>query len=327
MQKKPLAEWVEKTGTVCLFDWSAAYLDYAKIKFSEKTYKEKKAMFKLFLKQVGPDLPVENLTSKMVLDYILDQREHRSGYSVNKDRKNLVAAWNWGKEYMDPPLPDRNPCRVDKMPEIRKPRYVPPEEDFLKVYEVAEGQDKVMLLAFLHLAARRGEIFRLTWNDIDFVNNRVRLATRKRMGGTFEYDVLPMTKELRTALRWWWEHRPIQQSPYVFVCLDKNQKGRENYGQRFTHRHSFMKSMCKAAKVPRFGFHAIRHLSASRLFNLGYDVAVIQMILRHQSPSTTENYLKSLGLEKAREALESLSLEKGKVLSFPSDEKQVQKSG
>ena len=25
-----------------------------------------------------------------------------------------------------------------------------------------------MLLAFLHLAARRGEIFRLTWEDVDF---------------------------------------------------------------------------------------------------------------------------------------------------------------
>jgi hypothetical protein len=28
----------------------------------------------------------------------------------------------------------------------RQPRYVPPEEDFWKVYEKAEGQDKVMLL-------------------------------------------------------------------------------------------------------------------------------------------------------------------------------------
>jgi hypothetical protein len=67
-------------------------------------------------------------------------------------------------KYMDPPLPGPNPCLVDKMPEERQPRYVPPEEDFWKVFEIAGGQDKVMLLAFLHSAARRGEIFRLDWS-------------------------------------------------------------------------------------------------------------------------------------------------------------------
>ena len=36
-------------------------------------------------------------------------------------------------------------------------------------------------------------------------------------------------------------------------------------------------------------------------------LSVIQTILRHKSPSTTERYLKSFGLENAREALENLS--------------------
>jgi len=53
---------------------------------------------------------------------------------------------------------------------------------------------------------------------------------------------------------------------------------------------------------------------------LGYEVAVIQLILRHKSPSTTEGYLKSLGLEKARAALESLPINKGEVVSFPDAE-------
>ena len=103
-------------------------------------------------------------------------------------------------KYLDPPLPGPNPCLVERMPEIRQPRYVPSEEDFWKVYEVAERQDRVMLLTFLHLAARRGEIFRLTLGDVDFRNNRVRLWTRKRKGGFFKFDWLPMTQELRKTL-------------------------------------------------------------------------------------------------------------------------------
>jgi len=64
----------------------------------------------------------------------------------------------------------------------------------------------VMLLAFLYLASRRKEIFRLTWSDVDFGHNLVRLWTRKRADGTEEFDWLPMITELRAELRWWWKN-------------------------------------------------------------------------------------------------------------------------
>jgi len=68
---------------------------------------------------------------------------------------------------MDPVLPAPNPCLVQKMPEKRTPCYVPPEEDFWQVYNGAEGQDRIMLLAYLHLAARCGELFNLRWDDVN----------------------------------------------------------------------------------------------------------------------------------------------------------------
>jgi len=175
-------------------------MDFSRSSFAIKTGAEKKSLFKRFFKAVDPATPVSQLKPGSVMKFITDQKDNRSGYAANKDRKNLVAAWNWGMKYMDPPLHGPNPCLVERMPEIRQPRYVPPEEDFWKVYEVAEGQDKVMILTFLHLAARRGEVFRLTWDDIDFGHSRIRLWTRKRSGGSFEFDWLPMTTELRKSL-------------------------------------------------------------------------------------------------------------------------------
>ena len=217
---------------------------------------------------------------------------------------------------MSPTLLSPNPCLVERMPEIRQPRYVPPEEDFWKIYAVAEGQDKLMLLTFLHLAARRGEIFRMEWSDVDWGNRRIRLWTRKRKDGAYEYDWLPMTQELRSSLRRWWEERPIKDQPNVFLCLENSPYTREYYGKPFKIRLQFMRRLCDKAKVPRFGFHAIRHLSASILFNAGYNLGVIQAILRHQSPSTTERYLKSIGMERVRDALESLPSKPAEVVSI-----------
>jgi integrase len=300
-----------------LNDWAQAYLDAARVRFTGATYNEKRSMFKRFFTEINPELPVSNLKPGDVLSYIIKQKEARSGYAANKDRKNLVAAWNWGMKYMNPPLPGPNPCLVDRMPEERQPRYVPPEEDFWKVYGQAEGQDKVMLLALLHLAARKGELFRLTWSDVDFGNNSVRLTTRKRKDGSLEHNWIPMTGELRKAMLWWWENRPFKGPTNVFLCLDDTPFCREYYGEPFLKRLQFMRRLCDRAGVKRFGFHAIRHLTATTLYKLGYEVAVIQTILRHKSPSTTERYLKNLGLEeRARSALEDLSSRRAQVFEI-----------
>ena len=71
-----------------------------------------------------------------------------------------------------------------------------------------------------------------------------------------------------------------------------------------------MEKICEKAGVKRFGFHSIRHLSASVLYAAGYTVSTIQKILRHKHPSTTEIYLRSLGIEDVRNALDSLTVEK-----------------
>ncbi|WP_176636803.1 hypothetical protein [Desulfolutivibrio sulfoxidireducens] len=44
---------------------------------------------------------------------------------------------------------------------------------------------------------------------------------------------------------------------------------------------------------------------------------MIQAILRHKSPATTERYLRSLGLEHTREALESVLVKKGPARVIP----------
>jgi len=292
IRKTPMENLTIPSESLNLIEWATKYLEYSKVKFSAKTFDEKKSVFKGFLKQVDPALPVENLKPVQVLNYLRTQATTRSVYAANKERKNLLAAWNWGIKYLN--LPSSNPCLTERFPEERQNRYVPPESDFWKVYEVVEGQDKVMLLAYLHLAARRSELYRLRWDDVDFAGQKVRIGTRKRAGGSLEYDWLPMTDELFNAMI---IHRQEAKTEWVFPNPEK--------GVPFIARQRHMKRICKKAEVKPFGLHAVRHLTASILAQADVPMVTIQRILRHKQLTTTERYIR--GLEPVRPALEILS--------------------
>ncbi len=290
----PEEELTTPTASLTLIEWATKYLEYAEVRFVKKTFKEKKAMFKTFFKTVDSSMPVENLRPFQVLNYLRAQAKKRSGYAANKERKNLMAGWNWGIKYLNLPAP--NPCMAERFPEERKTRYIPPESDFWKVYNKTEGQDKVMLLSYLHLAARKMELHRLRWEDVDLAGQKVRIGTRKRLGGSLEYDWLPMTDELFNAMVL---HRQSAKTELVFPNPERKK------AVPFLVRQHFMKRLCEDAGVKPFGLHAIMQLTASILAQENVPMITIQRILRHKQLTTTERYIR--GLEPVRPALELLS--------------------
>ncbi len=324
-EEKIKKELETQTATICVtvIEWAEKYLDDVERRFVRKTYDEKRGAFVKFMdfKNISDQMPVEQIDITLADSFLSYQYDTRSGYAANKDRKNLARAWDWGVQRI-PKFPQNmmNPFRaIEKMSEDRAPRYVPPEEDFWRVYEVASGQDKVMLLASLNLATRRGELFRLKRSDIDFTNMTVTLWTRKRKGGHLEPDTLPMTNELKRSLVTWCEKRlshDTEDKDHVFVCLNRYQFCRKYYGKPFKNRQHFMKKICTKAGVKKFGFHAIRHLTASMLYRKGYSVSFIQKVLRHKNPTTTERYLRSLGLEDVREGMNEALSAPGTIISY-----------
>ena len=300
-------ETTTDTASWTVLSWGNAHLDHAKRRNAKGTFSEKVTSFKALVETFGAGFPVEGLTSAEAMRHLDRQEETRSGNAANKDRKNLARGWEWAKKIL-PNFPDApNPFRaVERYPEMRHPRYVPSEVDFFKVLAKAEGQDMVMLTTFLHLGARRGELFRLTWADVNFANQQIRLATRKTADGSWRFDWVPMTRQLRATLLGWWENRENKTSEHVFTVLDRTPFTNQWEGEPFKHRQHFMKKLCDKAGVKPFGFHAIRHLSATILYQAGYPLATIQAILRHENATTTEKYLKRLGLDpdRLRDAME-----------------------
>jgi integrase len=334
--KKQLKEELVQEAVMASFNvgiWSDLYLDDVKNRCVKKTYEEKCSAFSRLFKYelIDSTMPLSELVdselseTSLARDFLNFQFEKRGGNAANKDRKNLSTGWNWGQITLrDFPKNLINPFySVERFPKKSFPRYVPSLEDFWKVYDVAEGQDKVMLLFSYHLATRRGETFRAKKSDIDLKNEKIRLWTRKRKGGNLEFDWMPMTQELKTALLSWLEVRmsqPTIDTEHIFVCLDQTPFCDQYYGKPFKNRQHFMRRICTKAKVKAFGFHAIRHLAATVQYHNGQGLNWLQAFLRHKNATTTEKYLKSLGLKPLREGLDEGFKRPGELVEFKKEE-------
>jgi integrase len=340
-ERKKLKKQLKMTRTVSLTikKWVTAYMDFIVAHgYAKKTYEEKHAAFKRFggFPQVTPDMGVENVDRYLCAAFFNSQMPERSGNAVNKDRKNLGAAWKWGGDNFRSWPRGENPfLAVPKKAEQRHPRYVPPEAEFWKVYDYVAGlaeseksdrhiQDRVMLFAYLHLAARRSELFKAKWSDVDFAAGRIRLWTRKRQDGGLECDWLPLTGELQEELKMWAQRRLAHSTTdksHLFVSLNEIAAADVSYGLPFTSRQHTVKTWCKKVDVKPFGWHAIRHLSASILYRRGYSQSFIQAILRHKSPTTTARYLRTLGVDEVREVLSEGLKRDAQIIPFEQKKK------
>ena len=240
----PTASWT-------LLDWANKYLEFAGSHFVKEVLDEKRRCFRLFLKAWTQCF--------LFISWIVQQFSNILWNRIRPDPviQRIRTARTFGLHGNGDNVscfPSNNPCDVAKFPEERQPRYVPPESDFWKVYEEAQGQDKLMLMGYVHLAARRSELYRLRWDDVNFAERTARLYTRKRKNGNWEYNDLPMTGKLYNALLL---HKQNAHDEYVFVDPETNRP--------FTVRRQFMPGLCKRAGVKPFGLHAIRHLAASIL--------------------------------------------------------------
>ncbi|MFT4302673.1 MAG: tyrosine-type recombinase/integrase, partial [Desulfovibrio sp.] len=187
----------------------------------------------------------------------------RGPLRANVYRKNLLAARNWGRVYIEGFPQSVSPFEiVQPFQATHTERYVPPEEHVVKVLRSASGQDLVMLLTFFFTGARRGEVFRLSWSkDVNLDEGRIRLIDHKGKNGQVRVRWCDIHPELGKALRWWLEARPCKVDN-VFMQMHCDGMMVEPLQQR----SKLMGTLCKRAGVEPFGFHAIRHCSAAVIF-------------------------------------------------------------
>jgi len=135
--KKPIP-----TESVTLFAWATNYLDDIQQRKSKLNYFVKRSVFRRLSSMVGDDCEISHLTPAIALKFLRQWFVSYSGYSANRDRQILGAAWEWGRRLVEGFPNLANPfLTVERFPEDPKPRYVPLLEDFDEILDTAEGQD------------------------------------------------------------------------------------------------------------------------------------------------------------------------------------------
>ena len=136
---------------------------------------------------------------------------------------------------------------------------------------------KPMVLLALNTGMRRGELFNLSWPDINFVRRLVTVIGKRAK--SLQTRHIPLNDEAYAVLQKW--HEQEKDSELVFPSRDGNRM--DNINKSWEH-------LMKDAKVQNFRFHDCRHDFASKLVMQGVDLNTVRELLGHSDIKMTLRY-------------------------------------
>jgi site-specific recombinase XerD len=192
-------------------------------------------------------------------------------------------------------------------PRIYRNSSVPPHFTWGEVEQLiasVEGEtqealcDRAMLSLLCAFGLRRGEVARLTLDDVDWKHRVVHIRVRK--GGSAL--TLPLVAAVELALsEYVMRGRPFD-GPYRELLLNRFGKPFGENGDEVTKR---VKILAKRAGLPGGrGAHSIRRAVGTRLVEQGWGAGAVAKILGHETPDTVRTYLR-LSVESLREVADN----------------------
>jgi integrase len=144
----------------------------------------------------------------------------------------------------------------------------------------AQFTDHLMPITILALntGMRRGEIFNLNWNDIDFYKRILTIKGETSKGGKTRH--IPLSKEAQDTLIKWQDS--TKQEGLVFKSPQT--------GHKIDNISTAWQNLLKRANIKNFRFHDLRHHFASKLVMNGVDLNTVRELLGHSDLTTTLRY-------------------------------------
>lgn len=186
MQDKVLSGDADKPRKITLHEFRLEHEQLAKSQVSYSTYQEHKRTLELFEKFIGGSIELAKINSSNAEAFIADRMASKevSIPTVNKYIRNLKSIFNKAIDPRGYIAEGHNPfakIKLQKTTENKK-RYI----NIKEYCAFMEAADDIWWKAFISVAYSSGlrlnEILHLTWNDIDFDNQRINVTAKKANG-------------------------------------------------------------------------------------------------------------------------------------------------
>ncbi|MCG3136064.1 MAG: Tyrosine recombinase XerC [Planctomycetes bacterium] len=249
-----------------------------------------------------PARRLDEITPAMWSDYRAWRATHRNAIcgtgttvgprTMNSDQQCLVRILN---EAVADGYLDKNPLAgMKKLRCPQKSRRYLTKAEVAALFGAAEPHFRPMLVTAVYTGARKGELVRLRWSDLDLVAGKIALF-RPKVGTADWIDLHPtVAAELKALKERRAARKEVRPEDHIFLS---------RYGRPFHNIHTSWRLACKGAGLAgREGvsFHSLRHTFATFFLQQGGAVTDLQQQLGHADLATTQIY--AHGLSERRRA-------------------------
>lgn len=166
---------------------------------------------------------------------------------------------------------------ISKAAETERDRVLSFDEE-QKLLNVCVGRRshlRPLLICALDTAMRRGEIFKMRWQDVNFITGEIYIPQTNTK--TEESRTVGITPRLRSELQLRWEASPKDQNMLVFGITDTIKTA--------------WKTACELVDIRDFRFHDCRHTATTRMIASGSPHTEVMKITGHSQLKTFLRYL------------------------------------
>lgn len=208
-------------------------------------------------------------------------------------------------------LIDKNPFELVEIPTVKKRISLEDDEEdnfytreqLIELLDCLKKEGNLRRYTFFHLLAfsgmRKSEGFGLTWRDVDFVNNEIRInkAVARSEEGIYLGPTknglsrtIKMDNKTMDLLKVWKREQAEKYLDRGFNTLKKNQlvfPNTKNDLHEPNKTYQWLKRVLDKFQLDPITTHGLRHTHCSLLFEAGVTIKEVQVRLGHQDVKTT----------------------------------------
>lgn len=244
---------------------------------------------------------LDEITPAMLLDYRAWRASHRNSLggppkpisprTINADHAAMCRILN--EAVLDGHLPKNPIAGMKKLREIRRQRRYLTKEELGALISNCPEHFRPFVVTAAYTGARKGELTRLRWQDLDFENGKIALY-RPKVGNADWLDMHPAVEAELARLK---ETRAAELRETGGRVLPEHHVFLSRHGTPFVEiRRSWNLALKAAGLDGREGLtpHVLRHAFATHFLQGGGAVTDLQQQLGHAELATTQIYASAL---------------------------------